>query len=290
MDKVAVNVDKCSLCGLCIRLCPVDILVEGPNAVQTVESDRCYFCGHCKAVCPENALTFPALDELSFAPVLTDSELRRPDQLLLRFRSRRTTRQFQSKPVAKELVEKILQAGRYAPSGNNRQGIQYLIIHSEAALAAFKKQAFEALEHIVARLDTGDLSPADSRTMLENKKTQTRYARMFTKKWSAWQKGEDRLFYQAPALIFCHADPERVIWPTWDAALGAMQMVLMTEALGLGSCFNGALLRAIGFSDTLRAALPIPAAHEIPVCFMIGYPAVRFVRTVYRDPVRASWI
>jgi len=248
------------------------------------------YCGHCKAACPENALTFPELDEQVFVPILSVSEIQRPQQLLLRFRSRRTTRQFKSKPVKKELIEEILKAGQYAPTGNNRQGIEYLIIHSESALTDFKKLAFETIARLADALKSDNGSSPSARPPHESPETRNRYAQMFNKKLAAWRQGQDRLFYNAPVLIFCHADPNRALWPAWDAGLGAMQMVLMAEALGLGSCFNGALLRAIYQSDTLRKALPIPAHHEIPVCFMIGYPAVRFERTVYRNPVVSSWI
>ena len=87
-----------------------------------------------------------------------------------------------------------------------------------------------------------------------------------------------------------HTDPSKTFFPTWDVSLATMQMLLMAEALELGTCLNGALVRAIEYSAELRSALPIPAEHEIPVCFMVGYPALNFVRTVYRRPLRVTWV
>lgn len=287
MEKVIVIEDRCSLCGLCLTLCPLNILVKDSDTIRTVDPGRCYYCGHCKAACPENALSFPEQDEQFFVPVLPAAEMHQPEALMLRFRSRRTTRQFLRKPLAEDLIDKVLQSGRYAPTGNNRQGIEYLILHSKSALDKFKKQAFETLAQLVDDLAGGRLT---SQAPPVSPDIQARYAMMFNKKLSAWRNGEDRLFYNAPAVIFCHAHPDRALWPAWDAGLGAMQMVLMADALGLGSCFNGALLRAVYCSEPLREALPIPAAHEIPVCLMIGYPAVKFQRTVYRNPIVASWI
>ena len=294
MDKVMVDPERCKMCGLCIQVCPRDILVEGSKIARTIEPDRCYYCGHCKAVCPENALHFPAVPEKEFEPVLGAAERPNPDRLLLQFRSRRTTRHFRLDAVEREKLEKIIQAGRYAPTAHNNQGVQYLIVQSSQALAKLKEQAIKALADLVNEFEKSTETAREKQGSSYKQPAFARYAPAFPsgmkKKVEAAQRGQDLLFYNAPVLVIGHTDPSKTFFPAWDVSLAAMQMLLMAEALELGTCLNGALVRAIEYSAELRSALPIPPEHEIPVCFMVGYPALNFLRTVYRQPVQVAWV
>ncbi len=52
---LSVNVDKCSKCGLCVKLCPVDNIQVDEEKTPTI-GDRCNFCMRCYAFCPERAI------------------------------------------------------------------------------------------------------------------------------------------------------------------------------------------------------------------------------------------
>ena len=43
-------------------------------------------------------------------------------------KSRRSTRQYQDREVPKNLIEMIVEAGRYAPSGGNNQTSHFFVI------------------------------------------------------------------------------------------------------------------------------------------------------------------
>lgn len=49
---LAVRVDKrlCNDCGLCVKVCPMDI--------RRVGDHECIHCGHCMSACPQNAICF----------------------------------------------------------------------------------------------------------------------------------------------------------------------------------------------------------------------------------------
>lgn len=289
-----VDPESCTMCGLCIQVCPRGIFAEGSATAQTVESDRCYYCGHCKAVCPQDALHFPDLPEEDFERVLPAEELQSSDELLLRLRSRRTTRHFRPDPVEKEKIEKIILAGQYAPTGTNRQGVEYLIVQSPQALAKLREQTIEALAAWVNQSEKSAKETRGKKAATQQEQASARATSAFQggmkKKVEAHRGGQDQLFYNAPVLILCHTDPATTLFPEWEVALANMQMLLMAEALGLGTCLNGALVHALEHSSELRAALPIPPAHVIPISFMVGYPAFKFLRTVHRRPARTTWI
>ena len=52
--------------------------------------------------------------------------------------TRRSTRKYLNKPVSKELLEKIIETGRYAPSGNNNQTCHFLVITNKEVLVELK--------------------------------------------------------------------------------------------------------------------------------------------------------
>lgn len=53
--------------------------------------------------------------------------------------TRRSTRKFQNKMVPKELLNEVLEAGRYSPSGGNSQSTHFLVITKEEVLKELVK-------------------------------------------------------------------------------------------------------------------------------------------------------
>ncbi len=54
--KPEVSAEKCTACGRCVRWCPVDAIVLGPDRVAAIDYEVCYGCGECVAVCPYAAI------------------------------------------------------------------------------------------------------------------------------------------------------------------------------------------------------------------------------------------
>lgn len=49
-------------------------------------------------------------------------------------KSRRSTRKFKNEMVPEELVEQVVEAGRYAPSGGNSQSTHFIVIENKEVL------------------------------------------------------------------------------------------------------------------------------------------------------------
>lgn len=52
---IIVDREKCIRCGLCVEICPEDILVMEEN-VKVVYPEECCWCGACEIDCPEKAI------------------------------------------------------------------------------------------------------------------------------------------------------------------------------------------------------------------------------------------
>ena len=61
MAKVTFNEDKCKGCGLCISVCPKQILVfqedhfnsKGFHPASIIDQEKCITCLSCAIICPD---------------------------------------------------------------------------------------------------------------------------------------------------------------------------------------------------------------------------------------------
>ncbi|RKZ09365.1 hypothetical protein DRQ25_06725 [Candidatus Fermentibacteria bacterium] len=48
--------DKCTGCGLCLKVCPHNVLARNGDCVQIVNQDACIECGACAMNCESEAI------------------------------------------------------------------------------------------------------------------------------------------------------------------------------------------------------------------------------------------
>lgn len=165
--------------------------------------------------------------------------------------TRRSTRNYKEKQVEKEKLEKIIEAGRYAPSGSNSQTNHIFVIE--------KKEVIEDLIKLVE--DTFSKMPADENTYksLKNSIRQS-------------QKGGYRFCYNAPVLIVV-ANQKDYGNNIADSAIAIENMMLEANELDLGSCYINQL-RWLNEEETLIAymqKLGMKENERIYGSLIIGY-------------------
>ena len=288
---ISIDLERCTSCGLCIPLCVRRILEESDKGVVVTDPEMCISCGHCKAVCPTNAPGLSHLDETEFEPVAKADQLPNPSEFLRFLRRRRSTRVYKDKPVEIEKLRMILEAGRFAPTGGNRQPCGYTVVRGRKLLDRVVQLAIQTLQKLGESTkeafrrheQLGEPLPEEF-IPLQN------YPPVWERMAGKWEKGADLLFYHAPSLILISTQLGATTSADVDAGLSAMQMVLMAETMGLGTCLNGFLVTAIKRSEELRKVLKIPEDHQVHVTFTVGYPDVEFLRLVARNPVNVKWM
>ena len=271
-----MNIDsnKCIGCEQCVKDCfPNDIeMVDGKANIKNI---RCIKCGHCIAVCPQNAVS---MDDYDMDEVLEyDKETFNveSENLLNFIKFRRTIRRFKDQDVENELLEKIIEAGRFTQTGSNLQDVSYTVVKD--GLETFKLLVMESLKEGAQEI----LANLNPQNMMYKP-----YAKMWLKMYDDFMEdpaANDKLFFRAPAVIVVSANSDV------NGALASSNMELMTNALGLGTFFSGFTVRAAMNNSKISKFLGLDEHKKMVTCMVVGYPDVKYFRTVPRKKVEISW-
>jgi len=288
-----IKIDKnlCTCCGLCMEICISDVLKENEDIMGVSAPSRCILCGHCKAVCPENAIELRGLDPDEFEPAPEKTSLFSPDRLQTFFRSRRSLRKYKNRPVEKETIEKIIEAGRFAPTGGNRQPVEHVVVHTPKMMETVLEITVETLADMAVHVKKKYEQEKKNGTRLSVRSMREKfYADLWLKIKEQHEKGVDKLFYHAPVLIVSHVNSAMATTQGVDAGIASAHMVLMAEALGLGTCFCGFFVLVVEQNRKLKQMLKIPEKNRTHLSFMAGYPDVNFLRLTGRNRAKVTWL
>jgi len=157
---------------------------------------------------------------------------------------RRSTRQFRSKKIPEDVLQRVLKAGQYAPSGANRHPYVYIVVDDSASKEDIKKHC-----EIV------------DKRFYENSES-------WFKDWMKKKKLalEKEFLGSAPALIIGAGETDKPYWleSTW---ISITYVVLAAEYEGLGT-----LTYTPAETGFLKEMLSLPERLEPVVVLPIGYP------------------
>jgi nitroreductase/NAD-dependent dihydropyrimidine dehydrogenase PreA subunit len=272
MGRLMIDQDKCEKDGFCVADCPVAIIRLGeddgcPELVPGGE-DTCLECGHCVAVCPHGALshwTVPIEDCPAIEKELVISE----HQAVQLLRSRRSIRVFQDKPVEKEKIERLIEIASFAPTGSNTQLVEWLVFTDKEKIKELAGTTVDWMRF--ALQEDPDNAPY--------------FLGVFT---AAWDAGQDPILRNAPALIVAIA-PEEIGNGIVDPTIALSHLELVAPTLGLGTCWAGALRRALLNWEPAREAMGLADGYPFYYPMMLGYPRFSYHRMPKRNSPKISW-
>lgn len=166
--------------------------------------------------------------------------------------TRHSTRKFKEEPVPQEVLDKVIEAGRQAPSGKHKNQSRFIVIRKKEVLQeliALVQQEFAKMEVTQENDDN------------------------FGGAIRAAKKGGYVFMYNAPVLIVV-ANKRDYGNKYADVSCAMQNMMLAANALDLGSCWINQL-RWLQDNPVLRAYLQkLGMAEDEEVCasLSIGYP------------------
>jgi nitroreductase len=199
------------------------------------------------------------------------------DAVLSWLEARRSVRAYRPGPLSRELVRRLLQGARSAPSGHNARSVGCVALLSDGekeklteGLVSFYRRLFRVLERPGGASLLGLLLGRGAVRELREA------APSMARAEARLEAGADPLFHRAPCLLLFHAPKSETAEA--DCVLAASQVTLLAPSLDLGTCYIGYASAGLKRLPRLGRSAGVPASDRVLTVLTVGHPAVAFPR------------
>jgi nitroreductase/NAD-dependent dihydropyrimidine dehydrogenase PreA subunit len=273
MSFLITDSSKCRRCAICKAVCPMSIIEtndEGFPFVSEENESFCVQCGHCEAACPSLALKHLRLPEMRV--IMRDKVLEiNSENLSEYFCSRRSIRTFLPQTVDRCVLEKIFDAVRYAPTGINRQQNRWVVLSGAESVGRLSRAVIDWMKSMV-------VSQADLATYLN-----------FSGLIGRYEEGEDVICRGAGNLIIGYTDA-LYTGGAIDTVIATAHLELLLPSYGLGGCWAGFVMIALGYSQEVRDCVGLNELHTVHSALMAGYPKYSYSKIPHRNAAEVQWM
>ena len=180
------------------------------------------------------------------------------NELLMAIKSRRTIRKFKNKEVHSEIIQQIIEAGRFTPSAKNSQDVSYIVLdENKSKYEEIAVKFFRRIKPIVS---------------------------LFMKSAKEVTIDENFFFKGAPVAIML-LTKDKI-----SGSLAASNMALMSESYGLGVLYSGFFTTVANNSRKLRKSLNLKHNDYVVTTLVLGYPDVKYRRTAQKERANVRYL
>jgi nitroreductase/NAD-dependent dihydropyrimidine dehydrogenase PreA subunit len=267
-----VDQNTCNRDGLCVESCPSGLIkIEKggyPFPVPDAE-EVCIRCGHCVAVCPTGSLSHRVVKLEKCLPI--DRSLGITAEQCSQFlKERRSIRVFKKKAIPHDVLSKLIDVAKYAPTGHNAQNVEWLALGNRDELHNLAGLTVDWMRTVIK--DMPDLA-----------------AELFLDRTiDRWEQGIDVILRDAPAVIVAHAAKNNRLAAT-NCAIALTYLDLIASSMGLGCCWAGYFRTASISYPPLEKALGLPQGNQCFGAMIVGYPMFSYHRIPTRKSPKVEW-
>ena len=179
---------------------------------------------------------------------------------------RRSVRSYQSRPVPRDIVNSVIDAGNEAPSAMNSQPWRFVVVEDGEAKKKLLRAALPNARKILETVKEADPE---------------RY-KAITKRLSEMP---DPVYYSAPVVVFVIGSGRHA---QHSCPLACENMMLAAHSMGLGSCWVG-FGSMVTDDEEVRRILDIKEDEMIFGPILLGYPEGYPERPAKKGP-SVKWI
>lgn len=168
-------------------------------------------------------------------------------EVLDAIKTRRSIRHYKAEPIPEELLQKVLEAARWAPSWANSQCSRYIVVRD-----------LEKRKQLAGSVRVGNSAVA---ALIEAPVVIVVCAELGKAGFTGGEKITGRSDWKISLT-------NKGDWYMFDAGISMQNLVLAAHALGLGTVYIG------GFnSNDVAEAVEVPRGMEVVAMTPLGYPA-----------------
>jgi nitroreductase len=205
--------------------------------------------------------------------------------------ARRSVRVYQHQPVPRELLERIMETARHAPSACFSECCQFVVLHDAERRRQFVDRLMRRAALMTPLLRLGWLAkPILWLTGCPVRDAgDPRVVRGLFAGVDRWRETGVGFFHNAPVIVIVHTTPDGV-QPKECACYAAYHIVLAAQAAGLGSCIIGYAPPILNKMRRHKRDLGIAPRNTVQVVLTLGYPAETFYALPPRAPLSCAWL
>ncbi|AMD18314.1 methanogenesis marker protein 16 [Methanobrevibacter sp. YE315] len=261
--KLIIDEELCVACKQCMQVCIRDNIIVEDFAVET--GGNCFECGHCMAICKQKAITLKSFEGKQdriqdYNPREIPVEY---EELLQFLKQRRSVRWFKNKKIDKETFDKLFEGAYYSPSAQNQQDVEFVVLDEK--LDDFMNLVYEIIkvkeDEFFRIKEFGDYLKDNT-----------------TKEFHP-------LLWEGKQLILTFSTDKT------SAVIANARLELLAYSLGLGGFYSLFILKADEINhDKLMEFFPkINKNKHMYSAFIIGYPKLRFRRTIPHKDINVTY-
>jgi nitroreductase len=188
------------------------------------------------------------------------------NEVMETIKKRRSIRSYDAKPIPRDILNTIIDAGNEAPSAMNSQPWRFVVIEDKEAKKKLLRAALPQTKKVVETMK--DSNPERYEMMKK------RYAEL-----------EDPVYYSAPAVVFVIGTGR---YAAHSCPMACENMMLAAHSLKLGSCWVG-FGAMITEDPEVRSILGLKEGDSIFGPILLGYPKGEPARPPKKEPM-VKWI
>jgi nitroreductase len=178
------------------------------------------------------------------------------------------------------MLERLVDIGRYAPTGTNIQDVEYIVIQHPSEVAKLSRMTGLFYGRYLEKLESSrEPIPYHTARRLNAFRLYYEYA----------LEGKDRVFRGGKAAIMAHGPATNAV-ASDNCHYALSYIILMAHSMGLGTCLLRTFCMAAENDPEIPKVLELPEGHRIFGAITLGFPKYIFYKMPARNREKVRWL
>lgn len=186
------------------------------------------------------------------------------EQVFEVIKNRKSIRKYKPDPIPRDTIERLIEAARWAPSGENAQPWRFVIIEEKETINAIGKIAGTADR----RQFSAEFAAGETQKRLQKIKDPKKRQKVMEKLTG----GHVSSFLQNAPLVIMVCGRKDVWDLPYDCSAAIENILIMAHAVGLGTCWVESPVMDVRDEEKIKAMLQIPKGFKVLTAISVGYP------------------